>query len=158
MERLRTSAVPGSLLPMALLAGLLLATTGSAQETVIQVENVRMDYARVLRVEPVYQTLTATQIEQYCDGKPVRAEHPAKGLTRIVGKVKEALGSDSDDAKPEDGDCRSVPVRRQFRRPIAYDVDYIYKGMKFRSRLPTDPGNRLRVRVSVTPSVPPARP
>ena len=29
--------------------------------------------------------------------------------------------------------------------PIAYDVDYMYKGMKYRSRLPDDPGNRLRV-------------
>jgi uncharacterized protein YcfJ len=143
---------------MALFAGLLFATAGSAQETVIQVENVRMDYARVLRVEPVYQTLTATQIEQYCGGKPVAAEKPAKGLTRIVGKVKEAFGSDSEDTQPKDGDCRAVPVRRQFRRPIAYDVDYIYKGMKYRSRLPMDPGNRLRVRVSVTPSVPPIGP
>jgi uncharacterized protein YcfJ len=159
MERLRKSAVPGCLLPMALLAGLLLATTGSAQETVIQVENVRMDYARVLRVEPVYQTLTATQIEQYCDGKPVAVERPAKGLTRIVGKVRQALGSEEGSSKPEDAvNCRAVPVRRQFRRPIAYDVDYIYKGMKYRSRLPMDPGNRLRVRVSVTPSLPPARP
>lgn len=141
---------------MVLLAGLLSAMPVGAQETVIQVENVRMDYARVLRVEPVYQTLTATQIEQYCDGKPTPPpEKPAKGLTRIVGKVREALGSTADAPKPDDADCRAVPVRRQFRRPIAYDVDYIYKGMKYRSRLPMDPGNRLRVRVSVTPSVPP---
>ena len=46
--------------------------------------------------------------------------------------------------------CR-CPVEREFRRPIAYDVDYVYKGAKFRSRLPEDPGNRLRIRVSVTP-------
>ena len=37
-----------------------------------------------------------------------------------------------------------------------YDVDYVYKGMKYRSRLPYDPGNRLRVQVSITPFVPPA--
>jgi uncharacterized protein YcfJ len=139
---------------MALLAGLLFATAAPAQETVIPVENVRMDYARVLRVEPVYQTLTATQIEQYCNGRPVSADRSTKGLKGIVGKVKQALGSDGEAAKPTDEDCRAVPVLRQFRRPIAYDVDYIYKGMKYRSRLPTDPGNRLRVRVSVTPSVP----
>ena len=47
-----------------------------------------------------------------------------------------------------------VPVVREFRRPIAYDVDYVYRGMKYRSRLPYDPGNRLRVRVSVIPYIP----
>ena len=29
-----------------------------------------------------------------------------------------------------------VTVEREFRRPIAFDVDYMYKGMKYRSRLP----------------------
>ena len=48
-------------------------------------------------------------------------------------------------------------MQREFRRPIAYDVDYVYKGMKYRSRLPDDPGNRLRVRVSVMPHVAAAR-
>ena len=123
-----------------------------AQETVIQAENVRMDYAQVLRVDPVYQTLTATQIEQQCEDKPSQVATPPNGLSRIVGKVKHALGSkDGEAVATADDNCRMVPVKRQFRRPIAYDVDYIYKGMKYRSRLPGDPGNRLRVRVSVTP-------
>jgi len=50
-------------------------------------------------------------------------------------------------------ECRIVEVGREFRRPIAYDVDYVYKGIKFRSRLPEDPGNRLKLRVSITPDV-----
>jgi hypothetical protein len=68
-----------------------------------------------------------------------------------VGAVKGALSR-----KPEvtPGDCEKVPVVREFRRPIAYDVDYVYRGMKYRSRLPYDPGNRLRVRVSVMPHSP----
>ena len=52
--------------------------------------------------------------------------------------------------------CRIVPIEREFRRPIAFDVDYVHKGVKYRSRLPYDPGNRLRVRVTVTPMVTPA--
>ncbi|MNU07500.1 hypothetical protein D3C72_2531200 [compost metagenome] len=48
-----------------------------------------------------------------------------------------------------------MPVGREFRRPIAYDVDYVYKGTKYRSRLPEDPGNRLKIRVSITPWVGP---
>jgi uncharacterized protein YcfJ len=132
------------------------ATPAFAQETVIPVENVRMDYAQVLRVEPVYQTLTATRAEQHCDGDPTDAA-PAHGISRIVGKVKQALKpkGKNEPSPPSTADCRMVQVRREFRRPIAFDVDYMYKGMKYRSRLPQDPGNRLRVRVSVTPYVAP---
>lgn len=147
MRLLRLPVVLALLPPLLLFGGVL-----RAQETVIQVENVRMDYAQVLQVSPVYQTLTATQIEQQCDGVPVPNPSP-KGLSRIVGKIK-ALGSKSAEAAaPPNRDCRMVPVQRKFHRPIAFDVDYIYKGMKYRSRLPNDPGNRLRVRVSVTPYV-----
>jgi uncharacterized protein YcfJ len=137
--------------PLLLIAAIAPAGVAMAQEggvTVIQIENVRIDYARVLRVEPVYQTLTATRMEHQC-------ETPSgKGLTRIVGAVKDALTpGTSDDAATatSEQDCRLVQVEREFKRPIAYDVDYVYKGSKYRSRLPRDPGSRLRVRVSVTP-------
>lgn len=125
-----------------------------AQETVIPVENVRRDYAQVLRVEPVYQTLTATRSEQHCDGDAPSDPAPGKGISRIVGKVRGALTAKGDAAaQVSPGDCRMVQVRREFRRPIAFDVDYMYKGMNYRSRLPQDPGNRLRVRVSVAPDI-----
>jgi uncharacterized protein YcfJ len=84
-------------------------------------------------------------------------EEPSR-WARIVNSVK---GVWTDVPKPEAGppaalepQCRMVPVQREFRRPIAYDVDYLYKGMKYRSRLAEDPGNRLRIRVSVMPYVP----
>lgn len=133
-------------LPLAL--SVLWAIPAVAQETtVIQAENVRFAYAQVLRVTPVYQTLTATSIEQRCEPSP---EADASGLSRVVGAVKDVLGR-----KPEEttANCEPVPVEHQFRRPIAYDVDYVYKGSKYRSRLPDDPGNRLRIRIGVTPVV-----
>ncbi len=129
-----------------------------AQDTVIPVENVRIDYAQVLRVDPVFQVLSATRMEQQCDGRPVPVKPPANGLSRIVGKVKEVLSSGDSEAGPGSSiapDCHLVPVAREFRRPIAFDVDYMYKGMKYRSRLPVDPGNRVRVRISVTPYLAP---
>ena len=152
-------------LPVVLLLALpmlVVATSVAAQETVIPKENIRTGYARVLRVEPVYQTLTATRMEQRCDGRTVPPEDPsAGGLSRIVGAVKDAFtpetGAVAKPAASDDKDCQLVPVQREFRRPIAFDVDYVYKGMKYRSRLPHDPGNRLRVRVSITPYVPEAR-
>jgi uncharacterized protein YcfJ len=109
----------------------------------------------VLRVEPVYQTLHATRTEQQCD--PPADPAQGKGFSRIVGAVRNALSKSATPAPPpEGGSCRMVQVQREFRRPIAYDVDYLYKGMKYRSRLPQDPGNRLRVRVAVTPYVSPS--
>jgi uncharacterized protein YcfJ len=154
---MRSLRLPLVLSTLPLLA--LLSMAAPAQETVIPTENVRYDYAQVLRVEPVYQTLTASSMEQQCDEQAAAAKPPAKGLSRIVGKVRDALSPrdrTSQPAAPDDADCRMVRVQRQYRRPIAFDVDYMYKGMKYRSRLPEDPGNRLRVRVSVTPYVAPA--
>lgn len=118
-----------------LFAAVLCVTTISparAQNAGGQTPNVRTEYAQVLRVEPVYQTLRAQAVEQRCD-------HPA-----------EATG-----VAPTNRDCRPVRVERQFQRPVAYDVDYIHGGVKYRSRLPMDPGKRLRVRITVTPDMPP---
>lgn len=133
--------------------------------TVIQSENVRVEYAQVLSAEPVYQTLRATSMVERCEqSTPVQgAQEPRRGIARVVGAVKDVLTPGQDDAEDAPAPvesvregCRMVPVEREFRRPIAFDVDYVHKGVKYRSRLPYDPGNRLRVRVSVTPIVPPA--
>jgi uncharacterized protein YcfJ len=101
----------------------------------------------VLRVTPVYQTLTATRMEQRCDPPPSSGR-----ISRAVGALKERLRREEENQAAATN-CKTVPVEREFRRPIAYDVDYVYKGAKFRSRLPEDPGNRLRVRVSISPVV-----
>ena len=133
--------------------GFAVASPASAQDsaptTVIQPENVRMDVAQVMRVRPIYQTLRATRMEPRC----AEGKDDGNGLTRIVGAMKGALSRQS--PQSDQDDCEMVPVQREFRRPIAYDVDYVYRGMKYRSRLPYDPGNRLKVRVSVMPHVPP---
>lgn len=119
------------------------------QNTIIQTENVRFTWAQVLQVTPVYQTLTVTRMEQQCDQTP-RPDTEDSRLSRVVGAVKDALGAEEG---KEPAKCRAVPVEREFRRPIAYDVDYTYRGAKYRSRLPEDPGNRLRIRVSVMPVI-----
>ncbi len=130
-----------------------------AQNTVIQAENVRTEYARVLRADPVYQTLRATSVVENCGpATDVQNDESKRGIARVVGVVKDALtpGNTGKDKVAAAGDCRMVPMDREFRRPIAYDVDYVHHGVKYRSRLPYDPGNRLRVRVSITPIVSPA--
>lgn len=153
-RRARRSPLPACLVALLALAAL----PAQAQETVVPKRNVRTGYAQVLRVEPVYQTLTATRMEQRCNGKVVAPKDQPRGLSRIVGAVKDALGAEQDKPvpPPAGSDCELVPVERKFQRPIAYDVDYVYRGMKYRSRLPYDPGNRLRVQFSLQPVVPDA--
>lgn len=133
--------------PLQLLAIVLLGISGAAvaQTTVIQRENVRYEYAKVMRVTPVYQTLTATKTEMRCDG--LTAAERSR-IRRVVGAVRGAFGHEEEAKR----NCRSVPVEREFRRPIAYDVHYTYRGSKYMSRLAEDPGHLLRIRVSVTPA------
>ncbi len=155
--------------PALYLTCLLFAVPVMAQERVIPAENVRLDYAQVLSVEPVYQTLRATRTEQKCDEVPApKPERPVQDESRwskVVSSVRGWFGSEAEAEPPLVApsatvriNCRMVPVEREFQRPIAYDVDYIYKGVKYRSRLAEDPGNRLRIRVSVAPYVPSLQP
>ncbi len=140
----------------------------NTRNRVVLVENVKLDYAQVLNVEPVYQTLRATRTEEQCDG-PDGSDAPAAAdasadegrISRMMDSVKDIFTKRRDPVAPPAPtstrrNCKVVEVQREFRRPIAYDVDYVYKGTKYRSRLPEDPGNRLRVRVSVTPYIPDA--
>jgi uncharacterized protein YcfJ len=149
----------------------LVAGAVRAQSVVIK-DNVRLEYAQVLSVDPVYQTLRATRMEQQCEERekdrkkdpPIGEDGKPEGkLSRMVDSVKELFGGTEEGKTapvqetapaPAGRNCRMVQVDREFRRPIAYDVDYVWKGTKYRSRLAEDPGNRLRIRVAVTPYVP----
>jgi uncharacterized protein YcfJ len=112
------------------------------QAVLVPTENVRVEYGQVLRAEPIYETRHETWLERQC------ADGNNRMLSRIAGAVKDVLKP----GKPEDdGGCRDVPVEREFRRLAAYEVDYMYKGSKYRSRMPFDPGNKIKLRVSVAP-------
>lgn len=137
----------------------LLSTCLLAAFPALAQENVRYDYAQVLNVEPIYQTLNATRVERQCEEVGPRPApspgEPRGGLQRVVGGLRGLFGGQAPQAAPaaSEQNCRMVVVPREFRRPIAYDVDYVYKGAKYRTRTQRDPGNRLRVRVSVMPVV-----
>ncbi|MGH8054279.1 MAG: hypothetical protein ACREP4_10200 [Stenotrophomonas sp.] len=161
-------------------SGAAVAQESDLRNRVVIVENVRYDYAQVLNVEPVFQTLRATRTEEHCEPVSTRTLAPVQvkgengeergGMRRFWDSVKGIFSRDeveeevvsAEDAQPRHAsggsamltpECKIVEVGREFRRPIAYDVDYVYKGIKFRSRLPEDPGNRLKLRVSITPDI-----
>lgn len=48
--------------------------------------------------------------------------------------------------------CATVTEYRDEQRPAGFDVTYRYAGIDYRTRLPYEPGPRLRVNVAVTPS------
>lgn len=133
-------------LPLGLFAMAPAFAQDATREVVLLVENVRYDYAQVLSVRPVYQTLRTTSMERVCDPR-----EPAVSAT--LARVMSAVRIRGDDRKAEDEarNCRMEPVAKEHRRTIAYDVDYMYRGSKFRTRMDRDPGNRLRIRVSIAP-------
>ena len=47
--------------------------------------------------------------------------------------------------------CQNVSEVHEERRIVAYNVEYRYHGDVYVSRLPYDPGDRLRIRISVSP-------
>ena len=146
-------------------------------------ENVSYGYAQVLRADEVVEIVRTRTPEERCEGgveyrdssrttnATVIGAIVGAALGNQVGKgdgrkaatvagavVGGAIGNNTARARAEAEarGCRIVEVERQERQVVGYDVEYMYKGEKYMSRLPYDPGNRLRVRVSVTPDEPSA--
>jgi len=158
-SRLRPCFIPGIVLTG-------LAALAHAQTDTAPVEgNVHIEYAEVLRVEPVHVS------EDACPAPPAPPA-PRAALATLGRSAQNSNGTmlslnaprprpsappatprtgSDDTVQPEteciaDGDADGEGAQRLF-----YDVDYILRGIKYRSRLPYDPGNRLQVQFSVTP-------
>ena len=74
----------------------------------------------------------------YCAGIPAPAADRNGGPDRVY--------------QDSESRCRVVDIEREDRRIAGYDVEYRYKGDVFVSRLDYDPGNKLRVRVAISPA------
>jgi len=133
-----------------------------AQEPVLNADGVfRVEYADVLRAEPVYPGAGESRMSSNCvtSGSSQGRGGQHALVQRLASSPPPALrGNVSDVVFSADVECASVPLEANGDAllPIAWDVDYILRGVKYRSRLPYDPGERVRVRVSVTPVLAPA--
>jgi len=147
----------------------------------LQIEsNVRLEYAEVLRVEPVPTPVIQPAHTAHC--QPLPSPAPAAALpattraqttasdpmvalntppARPPSAAQPAINASAQTSSPETAlpEIECPPAQDgEVGQGVVYDVDYVLRGIKYRSRLPYDPGNRLQVQILVTPVPPSARP
>ena len=82
------------------------AAEPDVKNRVVVIENVKLDYAQVLNVEPVYQTLRATRIEEQCEAEQAAAvatapvESGEGRINRMMDSVKEMFSRQPEPATP----------------------------------------------------------
>jgi uncharacterized protein YcfJ len=69
-----------------------------------------------------------------------------------VGANHAARSGDSYERVGTERRCRTVEERHTEERTDGYDVTYRYGGETYHTRMPYDPGRRLRVQVNVSPA------
>jgi uncharacterized protein YcfJ len=161
--------------PASRLACLLLAFLGATGVRADASDpNVVYGYAQVLRVSAVYTSQRVSTPDPRCErrggagstGGTVAGAVVGGALGNQVGKgngrsaatvagavLGGALGHRVAAGAVPEG-CRNGEMERIERRIAGYDVEFQFQGQTYMSRLPVDPGNRLRVRVTVTPDDP----
>ncbi|ALJ27987.1 hypothetical protein AOT14_15960 [Stenotrophomonas acidaminiphila] len=91
------------------------AQNADLRNRVVVVENVRYDYAQVLNVEPVFQTLRATRTEEHCEPVStltlapveVKGEEQKGGFRRFWDSVK-GIFSHQDGEEEADAEVRAA--------------------------------------------------
>jgi len=144
-------------------------------------DNTHYGWADVLRVDPIYGVARTEVPRQECYDQPVVRHEGGNStagtvLGAVIGGVLGstvgkgdgrkaatvagavaggAIGNGASrgrDYESSETRCREVSSVSEQRRLMGYDVEYRYHGEVYVSRLNYDPGERLRVRVSVAPA------
>lgn len=136
------------------------------ENNVSTIENISYGYADVLRVDPVYEYWVTREPREECYGTFNQdIERPRPGSDTTGGAVTGAArGGDTGREVNQENNaagqlksnkpnqhCQIVEAERKNRRIVAYDVEYRYRGEVFLSRLNNDPGDHLRIRITITP-------
>lgn len=145
-------------------------------------EGIHYGWADVLRVDPVYDEQgqpAASHEECYDEQVPVQGPDNRAGATVLGAVIGGVVGSTigkgngrtaatvagatagavvgNNAGQPASGytverHCRQVAGGGGERHVTAYDVEYRYRGELYNARMSYDPGDRIRVRISVTPA------
>ncbi|MEO1420270.1 MAG: glycine zipper 2TM domain-containing protein [Pseudomonadota bacterium] len=156
------------------------AVADPVREGYRRADEVRFDYARVLDVKPLIRTVQVEIPVRECYDREVVVERRRGGVGRtiaggiiggvlgsqigsgsgrdaatVVGSlIGAAAASEGNRRPPEVRTERFCETRYEFEtreRVEGFRVTYQYRGETYVTRTETDPGNRIRVRVSVTP-------
>lgn len=170
-----------ALLLIAPLAGTTMAQQGRDYQTagVRHSDASSYGYASVLRATPIYENYRTTQQDSNCYddgysrvpdnrsrttagtvigaviggalGNQVGKGDGRKAATVVGAVAGGAIGHHvaSNNSRDYGPPCRAADV--EDRRIAGYDVEYNYKGEIYVTRMSYNPGNRLRVRVTVVP-------
>lgn len=167
-----------------------LAAAAAAQPYASRYESVTYGYASVLRVTPAYDAYRTADQQPPCDdggyqptgsgdtiAETVLGAIVGGALGNTVGKgdgrkattiagavaggvIGHNIARNNDSNRSQQGPCRLAEVGHDERHVVGYDVEYNYKGEVYVARMSYDPGNRIRVRVTVLPAdgdMPPPR-
>lgn len=151
-----------------------------APTPVAETEHVSYAYAQVLDVSPVLQDVRVPQTVERCDeyervgrtpprstggtvlgaiiggalGNQVGSGSGRAAATLAGAVVGGAIGREAGSEAEVGSETRCHAVEEYTLEPqvVGYDVEYRYRGEVFVSRLDYNPGDRLRIRVAVTPA------
>lgn len=143
-------------------------------------EHVNFAYAQVLRVQAVYADIEVPRAVEYCDDydRVERTGPRSAGGTVLGALIGGAIGNQigsgsgrraatvagavaggaighaagSETRVRSENRCHLVEEFVVETQVTGYDVEYRYRGEVYVSRLDYDPGDRLRIRVSVAPA------
>jgi uncharacterized protein YcfJ len=144
-------------------------------------EHVNFAYAQVLDVSPVYADVRVPRpVEQCSEYERTQRVPPASAGGTLIGAIiggvigsqvgsgsgrraatvaGAAIGgaaghqAGSHTRVSEETRCHTVEGYVIEQQVVGYDVEYRYRGEVFMSRLDHDPGDRLRIRVAVSPVI-----
>lgn len=107
-------------------------------------ENVTYAYADVLRANPTYELIRTAGPMLECEGPRADAalEKPGQEVALVLASLSGELPRQ---------ECGAGNEQHEERRISGYDVEYRYKGQVYMSRMGYDPGNKLRIRITVAP-------
>jgi uncharacterized protein YcfJ len=81
-----------------------------------------------------------------------RAATTAAGVVAGAAVGNSAAAAQGEAPVHSERHCRIVDNAAGPRHIVAYDVEYRYRGERYTARMNYDPGDRIRVRISVTPA------
>lgn len=119
-------------------------------------ENVAYAYADVLRADPIYEVLRLDPKAPGC-ASTLPGEPEVQGVIQHQGDAMLADEAERiDEVASEEtiaaSRCVATDGLSDERRISGYNVEYRYKGQLYMSYMEYDPGNKLRIRITVAPA------